>query len=364
MSSPYSNLPASSFWKTSISETPLDQINIFDQRSFTIDRSDRIVACGSCFAQHISKFLSSIQFNSLITETPHPVLPRNAWKDFGYGIYSARTGNVYTARQLLQLFLRAYGLFKPTDVVWPHEDHLVDPFRPRIQPGGFINKMELLSDRQFHFNAVRRMFEDCDVFIFTLGLTETWMHREDGSVYPLCPGVSGGTFDKNVYGFHNFSVSEVADDLSAFIEALRKVNPKVRILLTVSPVPLVATMEPKSVLTSTVLSKSTLRVAVEETLRRHQQVDYFPSYEIITGPIGQGRFFDDNLRTVNQIGVNYVMRTFARQYMGLEPATSVPSHAHDHSTVGSRLSDLTGDKHQKMMEDVIEVLCDEEALEG
>jgi hypothetical protein len=48
------------------------------------------------------------------------------------------------------------------------------------------------------------MFEKLDVFTFTLGLTEAWRNRNDGAVFPLPPGVSGGEMNDQRYEFINF----------------------------------------------------------------------------------------------------------------------------------------------------------------
>ena len=39
-----------------------------------------------------------------------------------FGLFSARFGNIYTARQLVQLFERAYGRFQPLDRSWQRPD--------------------------------------------------------------------------------------------------------------------------------------------------------------------------------------------------------------------------------------------------
>ncbi|MFX4975079.1 hypothetical protein ABTB64_19810, partial [Acinetobacter baumannii] len=81
-----------------------------------------------------------------------------------YGVYSARYGNLYTAAQLLQTALRAYGRFVPEEDIWQLPDGgFADPFRPAIQPGGFASEAELRADREQHLAAVRHMFETLDV---------------------------------------------------------------------------------------------------------------------------------------------------------------------------------------------------------
>jgi hypothetical protein len=255
---------------------------------------------------------------------------------------------------LLQLFQRAYGLFQPSDRAWLRADgKYVDPFRPQIQDIGFETPELLEADREAHLMAVQEMFENCDVFIFTLGLTEAWRSRVDGAVFPLAPGVVGeGTGE---YEFENFSVEEMANDLTRFAAMLREVNQGVRLILTVSPVPLIATFEPRHVLVSTTYSKSALRVVAEIAANALKDTVYFPSYEIITGPQARGRYYADDLREVTPEGVAHVMSVFKRHFLGGEARSTAPARQ-----VGL-------DKHApstREREEEFQVVCDEEALDA
>lgn len=241
---------------------------------FRIGAGDKVATLGSCFAQHLSRMLAQDGFTFLVTErfTGAP-----GTTDDGYGVFPARFGNLYTARQLLQLFDRAYGLFRPRDRWWKGRGGgVIDPFRSRIQAGGFDSVEALEADRVRHLAAVRKMFEACDVLVFTFGLTEYWAAAGDGAVFPLAPGAASPEPPERPYRFGNFSVAEVVRDVEAFLDRFLSVNRSARILLTVSPVPLVATHEDRHVLVSTVASKSILRAAVEEVCRAHPEIGYFP----------------------------------------------------------------------------------------
>jgi hypothetical protein len=333
---------------------PIEDIDPVTGQVLSIGRSDKIVTAGSCFAQHIARYLTNSGYHHYVSEPHHPLVSDSVATEYNYGIFSARYGNIYTARQLLQLFKRAYGTFAPAEACWKTENdaYFLDPFRPRIQPDGFKSLDELSADRKQHLARVRQAFEQLDYFVFTLGLTEAWLSNTDGSVLPLCPGVSGGEFDDGKYAFKNFTVSEVTSDLAEFIALLRTVNPKARIVLTVSPVPLVATFEPQHVLQATTYSKSVLRVSCEEICRQLKDVYYFPSYEIITGSFSRGRYFADDLRSVREAGVAHVMRVFMKHY-------TVEGHRQDDTPV--RVTQTSN--HLREMEDLVDVVCDEESLD-
>jgi hypothetical protein len=281
---------------------------------------DRISTMGSCFAQHMSRHIGKSGLRYFVPEQPSAALSVDELFRRNYGVYSARYGNIYTARQGLQLFQRAFGEFVPTDVVWRRDGCLVDAFRPRIEPGGFSGVDEVETERAAHLASVRRVFLESEWLVFTLGLTECWRSRRDGAVYPLAPGVAGGTYDPARYEFVNFSVRETVDDLSRLIAGVTAKNPNVRFLLTVSPVPLNATFEERHVLSSTVYSKSVLRAAADEMERQFKNVIYFPAYEIVTSPAAEGRYFLDDLRGVSPLGVDHVMRVFRKHFIGDQDA--------------------------------------------
>lgn len=338
MSNPYLNLPRTRLWDQAMSAANPADIDPFE-RYEQIGLEDKVATIGSCFAQHLSRYISEIGLNYFVAE------PGDAAN--GYGVFSARYGNVYTVRQALQLFRRAFGSFQPADDVWARGDRFVDAFRPRIEPGNFSSADDVRADAKRHLASVRKVFTESDWLIFTLGLTESWRAKADGAVYPLAPGVAGGTYDPARYEFVNASVFETIDDLTALIEALRRVNPKLKIILTVSPVALVATYEPRHVLASTVASKAILRTAADDAERKFGNVIYFPSYEIITSPAAEGRYYADDLRQVNQRGVDHVMRVFTKHF--IEP------RAEDGGAGEGR-------SFSRFIADDRDVVCDEEEI--
>lgn len=283
-----------------------------------ISAEDKVATMGSCFAQHISQHLLKQGLGYFITEPGPPEMSDVERRERNFGVFSARYGNVYTVRQAIQLFDRAFGTFRPTVDVWDSPGGFVDPFRPQIEPRPWSNPIEVRVSSDEHLQAVRQLFLESDVLIFTLGLTEAFMSIEDGSVFPVAPGVSGGSFDPAKHKFVNFSAQEVSGDLEEFVNRLRHVNPRIRLILTVSPVPLIATYEPRHVLVSTTLSKAILRVAAHEVSSRHDFIDYFPSFEIISGSAIGARYFDTDLRQVRKVGVNHVMRVFERHVLRSE----------------------------------------------
>jgi GSCFA family len=354
---PYRTLPQHCFWRQSVAEPHPSQVDPVVMAKFKLTPIDRVATAGSCFAQNIARYLSRSGFNYFVTESAHPLVPSHYHEKYNYGIFSARFGNIYTSRQLIQLLRRAYGLFTPLDDRWVRADgRVIDPFRPQIQPDGFASLAEFAADRQQHFAAVRQMVEEMDVFVFTLGLTEGWVSRHDGAAYPLCPGVAGGEFDAEHHMFLNLRASEVVADMRDVFAFIRARNRHVRFIVTVSPVPLVATAENRSVLSSTTYSKAALRVACDELDADFADVAYFPSYEIITGNYSRGRYFAADLRSVTEEGVDHVMRLFLAHYTSSDPKVQTEARPSQRAAIEQAARQLV------VMQDVAKVICDEEAL--
>ena len=221
-----------------------------------------------------------------------------------------------------------------------------------IQPAGFRTARELEADREQHLAAVRRAFEELDVFIFTFGLTECWPARSDGAAFPLAPGVAGGKFDPDRYVFVNLDVEDVVADMTAFIRSLRDVNPVARVILTVSPVPLFATAVDRHVLVSTTYSKSVLRIAAQALVESLEDVHYFPAYEIVAGNFSRGAYFASDLRSIREPGVEHVMSLFFRH------ATTGTGTAED----GAGKQATAARAFELETDEVVEQLCDEELI--
>lgn len=354
MRNPYAGLPDHQFWMRSEGIADLSLLDPVTDKTVQICRTDKVVTAGSCFAQHLASRLRASGFNHYITEVGHPVIPPKVKLQNGYGMFAARYGNIYTARQLLQLLHRAYGLFEPAQVSWSGKlsGRVVDPFRPQIQPGEFLNEEDLYYDRQQHFAAVRRAVEEMDIFIFTLGLTEAWQDPRDGAVFPIAPGVAGGRHPSNTAEFVNFDEEITYCDLTNALHFIRVRNPKVRFIITVSPVPLNATYVDRHVLVSTTWSKAVLRVAAEKVVRLFRDTAYFPSYEIITSPHACGKYYAEDRREVTEEGVSHVMGAFFRNLARGELEADVAVAAAPH------------DKHSKEMAERIEILCDEASIDN
>lgn len=350
---PYDNRPAHTFWRSAVAEPGLFGYNDLWSSKWTLPKNASFATYGSCFAQHISRALVSKGKNWINAEPAPGGTPPELAKTYNYEVYSARTGNIYTAAQLRQW----------TDItndestvqrieIWEDAGRFYDSLRPSIEPRGFASEHEAQASLLTAARAFRRSVACAHVFVFTLGLTEGWINQRTGQPYPICPGALAGQFDPDLHQFVNYSYPDTLNDLSSAIASLRKINPDVHILLTVSPVPLTATAEDTHVLLSTTYSKSTLRAVAGDLARSDARIDYFPSYEIIAAPPTRGIFYEQNMRSVAKAGVDLVMTHFFKGLVMSAPAK--------HGTIDA--SPTRRELEQKRMDDE-DLVCEELILD-
>ncbi len=337
---PYSSLSKEAFWKN-CRDTESFASDLIYHPKFQFTPDTAIATAGSCFAQNIGRYLRRSSATFLDAEpAPHGLSKTNAAR-FGYGLYSGRYGNIYTAKQLMQLTEEVLQQETRTDIVWTKEDRFYDALRPNIEPKGLGAPEEVLGQRADHIRRLYRLFKKTDIFIFTLGLTECWQSSETGLVYPSCPGVIAGQYDQKQYQFHNARYTEIYDDLMNAFAHLKLLNPDMKFLLTVSPVPLTASASGEHVLSATTYSKSVLRAVAGDLANDETDVDYFPSYELITGAPFSGQFFEDNLRQVTDAGVDFAMSVFFGAHPSLEcqTGTEKPTQPQSHPQGNEELED-------------------------
>ena len=338
---PYKSQPEHAFWCSSIGSRHYADIAEL-WRPMHLKKSDQIATAGSCFAQHIGNNLLIRGAKWMDMEPAPPLFGSDAEsRKWGFGIFSCRYGNIYTTRQLIQLFDEAHGNRTPEEIVWERNGRYFDALRPSVDPIGHDNPESIIDLRRIHLSAVKRMFAQLDVFVFTLGLTEGWESASDGTMFPMAPGTVAGNYVSEKYKFHNLRHVEIRSDIEAFRKKLLAINPNARILLTVSPVPLAATASDNHVMVATVYSKSVLRAVAGELSEDYSDVFYFPSYEIVNAHPSRAIFYDPDLRNVNAFGVSFVMKQFFTGSLAKEFGETTP----------------------KDKENDIELMCDEETLE-
>jgi hypothetical protein len=341
MNHPYKQLNQNKFWKSVSSST----INL-GLPKFTISNSDKIMSAGSCFASNIISYLESEGLEYLRVEK-RPRCLEDLTDNFFYDTYSTRYGNIYNPKQLLQLIQRANGEIKPAEEFWKLDNKFIDPYRPglKFKPE---SEEEFLIDAKSHLAKTISAISQADVFIFTSGLAEVWYDINDQIVYPACPGTVSGVFDPSKHYFRILESNEIVNDLINCREAIMKINPDIKFIFTISPVPMVATASEKSVVTANSISKTNLLHATIEMCDKFTNCEYFPAYEMVFLNNQGITPFESDGRSIKKLIVDFVMGQFFK-YFEIQ-------HSVDYS------SNNVLSKPHELIADIIQRECEEQRL--
>jgi tetratricopeptide (TPR) repeat protein len=238
--------------------------------SLRVDRETPIASIGSCFAREIKLWLIENGY-SYIQAATGPCTESG----------SARYDRVFNTFSIRQEFERAFGDFEPATKFWQVEEdgrsHLLSPYRYCL---AWDSESEMHEELAEHKACLQSVFTSAQVIIITVGQSEIWYDKRDGSVFPMVPPTD--IFDPEIHAFRMSTYQENLENLNRSYDLVKENNPDAHILITVSPVPLRATFRQVNSVIADTAGKSMLRAVVDEFVRTHgEDVTYFPAYEVV-----------------------------------------------------------------------------------
>ncbi len=248
-----------------------------------IQRSTKITAFGSCFAQEIINHL----------------------RRFGYGINNSKH-----LSEGLNLYFYGAGLVS-THALRQQFEWVYEGAHVEGQAWDYDKGTKVVADDKLRA-ATKKVFDETEVFILTCGISEIWYNTETGEPYWRKPVDPKG----EKYGFKVANTSENVENLEAIYTILRKHRPDAHIIFTLSPVALKATFRKVGVITANCASKCILKAALDEFFRNHEgeeKLFYWPSYEIAT--VYFKDVFKNDLRHLEGGAVASIMKLFSRFYL-------------------------------------------------
>lgn len=264
---------------------------------FKLRAGEKVFTIGSCFARNVEAELIDrgfeIPMRDLFKTPAFSGLPPEIVNNFG-------TPSIYNELAWAfgeQQFDESKAIVKVGDGRFV-DLHMVNS----VRPGPYD---EVLARRRGLLNATRSL-ADCRVLVMTLGLAEVWWDEEAQTYLntaPL-PTVMNAAADR--FALHVLSYSECYEYLKKAMDiAFAHGRDDLRVILTVSPVPMMATHRRSDVITANSYSKSVLRTAAEHIVEEDDRISYFPSYESVTLSDRRLAWMDDMVHvTRDMVGVN------------------------------------------------------------
>lgn len=279
--------------------------------TFQVSRRDRFFAIGSCFARGIESALKGRGFQV-----------ESAARDFDQfetrddlAITALGFTNKYTTHSILNEIkwaLDPEASFPEASIIELDDGICVDPhINPTLKP---VDRVRTLERHGLMTEVVRRL-RDCRVVFLTPGLVEVWYDKKAGVYLNAKPPVGNSKIEKDRYQLMMTGYMENLENLESIYELLTKYgHPDLHIIVTTSPVPLMATFTDQDVVLANTYSKSTLRAVTQDWASAHPNIDYFPSYEIVMNSGREVAWLDD-MRHVTGPLTNHIMKLFVKSYV-------------------------------------------------
>ena len=258
---------------------------------FSIGHDNKIMLLGSCFADEIGEKLTQCGFHTLVNPF----------------------GTIYNPASLAAILLRCISLspYSPSsrelfaDAAgtwhsWMHHSRFSSPQQTEL--------ITALNDRT---NEVSEFLKSADVMIITLGTAIIYRLKESGLLVSNCHKQPDSMFRRE-----RLTVYDIVDQWRMLLPLLSSVNPKLKVIFTVSPI-----RHKRDGLHINQISKGILLQAVDEllTVVGEENCAYFPSYELMMDELRDYRFYADDMIHPSPVAVEYIWQRFQNTYM--TPAT-------------------------------------------
>jgi hypothetical protein len=182
-------------------------------------------------------------------------------------------------------------------------------------------KQEKVQIRKEILTYQNEFVQNAGAVFVTLGLNEAVYDNEFDAYLNGAPVL--GKFNlanKHRFEGHVFSVDDTIKYLDKSRNAIKKfIGAEVKMIVTVSPVPLLSTFTGKDVVVANQASKAVLRAATDIFSSEYDDVDYWPSYEMVVYSNPDTAWAKDKRHVDRKNKVPQIMDYFVEKYYGHSP---------------------------------------------
>lgn len=249
---------------------------------WNISHNWKVVTMGSCFAEVLGKQLADFKFDVMCNP-------------FGTLFNPVSIAKVIKLSLLNELPSMRHFV-NPEEGVWLHHD-MHSSVWGRTS-GEIDSRIRILG------NEVRRTLAEANLLVLTFGTAFAHRLKLSGEIVANCHKVPGTAFHKEL-----LSMETMLTSMKEVLGYIKAINPRIKVLFTVSPV-----RHTKETLPGNQLSKSMLRVLCQQLVNEVGNASYFPSYEIMIDDLRDYRFYDTDLIHPNGWAEEHIFSVFSQSY--------------------------------------------------
>jgi hypothetical protein len=243
-----------------------------------ISHKDKIMLLGSCFTENIGNKLSINGFETMINP---------------FGILYNPFSICNSLDRIINLkFLLSEDLVQVNEFWYSYEHHGI--FRNE-------NSDNLLQTINLGISEANSFLKQTNWLIITLGTAWIFFLKENNKILGNCHKLNSQLIDRRL-----LTINEITENINLTINNIRKINPDIKIILTVSPI-----RHWKQGFRENLISKSTLHLATDQICKSINNCSYFPAYEIVMDELRDYRFYQADMLHPSEVTVDYIWEKFS-----------------------------------------------------
>lgn len=242
---------------------------------------------GSCFTENIGNRMSALKYKADIN--PFGIL---------YNPVSVANG----LRILLEEKLfNSYDLIE-ADGLWHsffHHGRFSSP-----------NKEETIDSINIRIKSSAEFLKTADFLFITFGTAWVYKYKKTGQTVSNCHKIPASEFERV-----RLSVDEIILEYKELLAEIKKINPSVQVIFTVSPI-----RHWKDGAIENQRSKAILLLAIDSLIRELGQdfCNYFPAYEIVMDELRDYRFYAPDMLHISEVAIDYIWEKFEKSLIDNE----------------------------------------------
>jgi Txe/YoeB family toxin of Txe-Axe toxin-antitoxin module len=173
-----------------------------------------------------------------------------------------------------------------------------------------IHSADVLQKINTEITNSASFLKEADFLFITFGTAWVYLHKKGGQQVSNCHKIPAGEFDRI-----RLSVEKIVSDYTGLFSEIRKINPEVKVIFTISPI-----RHWKDGAIENQRSKATLSLAIDQIIRElgKDWCFYFPAYEIVMDELRDYRFYAEDMIHLSGVAVNHIWEIFQDAFIEKE----------------------------------------------
>lgn len=250
-----------------------------------ISHKNKLIFIGSCFSENIGSMVKADKFPSLINP-------------FGVQYNPVSVLNELKSINKKKVFCKS-DLVKNGNLWCSFFHHSIF---------SSVNQELALKKINRQVEIAARHFREASHLFITFGTARVYRYNKTGEIVSNCHKFHANEFSREL-----LTVEEIVSIYSEFILEIASKKPELQIVFTLSPVRHI-----KDGFAGNMQSKSILHLAIQELVKKFENCNYFPAYEIFMDDLRDYRYYADDMIHPGSNGIKYLYDKFSEVFFAEE----------------------------------------------